>query len=225
MVQILVIDDESGIRNMLSDALHIAGFETVTANDGFDALRVLRENQIDLIIADINMPRMDGYDFLARIREQGNQTPILMLTARHDRADVTHGLKLGADDYVTKPFGLEELILRVNAILRRTRAGIDEAPGLSVGPVQLFEDSHEVHLNGTLVELSPTEYKLLRHLMRQPRKVQRKEQLLDAIWGLGFATGATVVDTYISYLRKKLHTADWEGIKTVRGIGFMITDQ
>ena len=225
MVQILVVDDELGIRNMLSDALHIAGFDTVTAVDGFDALKALRENQIDLIIADINMPRMDGYEFLNRIREQGNQTPALMLTARHDRADVTHGLKLGADDYVTKPFGLEELILRVNAILRRTRAGREDAAGLAVGPVELFEDSHEVRLDGVLVDLSPTEYKLLRHLMLSPRKVQRKEQLLDAIWGLGFATGATVVDTYISYLRKKLHTPTWEGIKTVRGIGFMITDQ
>lgn len=225
MVQILVVDDEVGIRNMLSDALHIAGFDTVTAVDGFDALKALRENQVDLIIADINMPRMDGYEFLNRIREQGNQTPALMLTARHDRADVTHGLKLGADDYVTKPFGLEELILRVNAILRRTRAGKEDAAGLAVGPVELFEDSHEVRLNGELVDLSPTEYKLLRHLMLAPRKVQRKEQLLDAIWGLGFATGATVVDTYISYLRKKLHTQTWEGIKTVRGIGFMITDQ
>jgi two-component system OmpR family response regulator len=225
MVQILVVDDEVGIRNMLSDALHIAGFDTVTAVDGFDALKALRENQVDLIIADINMPRMDGYEFLNRIREQGNQTPALMLTARHDRADVTHGLKLGADDYVTKPFGLEELILRVNAILRRTRAGREDSAGITVGPVEMFEDSHEVRLNGELVDLSPTEYKLLRHLMLAPRKVQRKEQLLDAIWGLGFATGATVVDTYISYLRKKLHTAEWEGIKTVRGIGFMITDQ
>jgi two-component system OmpR family response regulator len=131
---------------------------------------------------------------------------------------------LGADDYVTKPFGLEELTLRVKAILRRTN-GEQTENALKVGPIELFDSSHSVLLNGTAMELSPTEFKLLRHLMKQPKKVARKEVLLDAIWGMGFATGATVVDTYISYLRKKLHTDDWQGIKTVRGIGFLITDE
>lgn len=224
MAKILVVDDEVGIREMLSDALVLAGFECATAVDGFDALRVLREAPADLIIADINMPRMDGYELLEHLREQGDDTPALMLTARQDRNDVTRGLKLGADDYVTKPFGLEELVLRVNAILRRSGKVETQDERLRVGPVTLDDASHEVHVDGVLVDLSPTEFKLLRYLMRQPRKVVRKEVLLDAIWGYGFATGATVVDTYISYLRKKLHTASWAGIKTIRGIGFTITD-
>jgi two-component system OmpR family response regulator len=133
-------------------------------------------------------------------------------------------LRLGADDYVTKPFGLEELTLRVKAILRRTNGSQDD-DSLKLGPLQLFDSSHSVLLGGAPVELSPTEFKLLRYLMKQPKKVVRKEVLLDAIWGMGFATGATVVDTYISYLRKKLHTPTWQGIKTVRGIGFLITDE
>lgn len=224
MAKILVVDDESGIRDVLCDGLHLAGFETLTAVDGFDALKILRDEPVDLIIADINMPRMDGYQLLTKLREQGDNTPALLLTARHDRLDVTKGLRLGADDYVTKPFGLEELTLRVKAILRRTN-GVAEETALVLGPIQLFDSSHSVLLNGESVELSPTEFKLLRYLLKQPKKVVRKEVLLDAIWGMGFATGATVVDTYISYLRKKLHTPDWQGIKTVRGIGFLITDE
>jgi two-component system OmpR family response regulator len=224
MAKILVVDDEVGIREMLSDALGLAGFECEVAIDGFDALKMLRSDPVDLIICDINMPRMNGYELLERIREQGNDTPALMLTARQDRNDVTHGLKLGADDYVTKPFGLEELILRVNAILRRSGRAEENNTKLRVGPVELDDASHEVHLDGKYVDLSPTEFKLLRYLMRQPKKAIRKEVLLDAIWGYGFATGATVVDTYISYLRKKLHTPTWQGIKTIRGIGFVITD-
>ena len=220
----MVVDDESGIREVLCDGLHLAGFSTVTAIDGFDALKILRDEPVDLIIADINMPRLNGYEMLERLREQGDETPALLLTARHDRADVTRGLRLGADDYVTKPFGLEELTLRVKAILRRTN-GEPTENALKVGPIELFDSSHSVLLNGGAVELSPTEFKLLRYLMKQPKKVVRKEVLLDAIWGMGFATGATVVDTYISYLRKKLHTDDWQGIKTVRGIGFLITDE
>lgn len=225
MAKILVVDDEAGIREMLHDALSIAGFDVQIALDGFDALKVLREEPADLIIADINMPRLDGFQLLQRLREQGNDTPVLMLTARQERGDVTHGLKLGADDYVTKPFGLEELILRVNAILRRSgKLGDSQGTHLEVGPIVLDEDTHQVHLNGRPVDLSPTEFKLLRYLMSQPRKAIRKEVLLDAIWGYGFATGATVVDTYISYLRKKLHTTEWQGIKTIRGIGFTIGD-
>jgi len=224
MAKILVVDDESGIRDVLCDGLHLAGFTTVTAIEGVDALKILRDEPVDLIIADINMPRINGYEMLERLREQGDDTPALLLTARHDRADVTRGLRLGADDYVTKPFGLEELTLRVKAILRRTNGSQDD-DSLKLGPLQLFDSSHSVLLGGAPVELSPTEFKLLRYLMKQPKKVVRKEVLLDAIWGMGFATGATVVDTYISYLRKKLHTPTWQGIKTVRGIGFLITDE
>ena len=224
MAKILVVEDEAGIREVLSDALHIAGLETTIASDGFDAIKRLRDETFDLIIADINMPRMDGYEMLERMRELGNETPALLLTARHDNEDVNRGFRLGADDYVTKPFRLEELILRVQAILRRTTPKTGTEP-LSIGPVVLHDESHSVTLDGQPIELSPTEFKLLRYLLQRPNKAVRKEVLLDAVWGMGFATNATVVDTYIFYLRKKLHTDAWQGIKTVRGIGFLITDE
>jgi two-component system OmpR family response regulator len=146
-----------------------------------------------------------------------------LLTARGERADVTRGLKLGADDYVTKPFGLEELTLRVAAILRRTKAAALVEPAvIVVGPVELNEDAHSVRLGGKSVDLSPTEFKLLHELMKRPGKVVTKNQLLDVVWGMGYANNASVVDTYISYLRKKIHIDGFEGIKTVRGIGFQI---
>jgi two-component system OmpR family response regulator len=222
MVKLLVVDDEAGIREMLHDALGLAGFEVHLCTDGFDALRFLRTQTVELIIADINMPKVDGYELLERLRENGITTPALLLTARHERQDVARGFRVGADDYVTKPFSLEELVFRVNAILRRTNPAA-QSPVLSVGPITLDDESHEVLVDGTAVELSPTEYRLLKYLMEHAEKVVRKETLLDAIWGMGFATGATVVDTYISYLRRKLHTPTWAGIRTVRGIGFQLT--
>jgi len=161
---------------------------------------------------------------LERLRVLGNNIPAILLTARGERADVTRGLKLGADDYVTKPFGLEELTLRVAAILRRTQDVVAlVAPAvIAVGPVELDEDAHAVRVGGQLVDLSPTEFKLLHELMKRPGKVVTKNQLLDVVWGMGFANNASVVDTYISYLRKKIHIDGFEGIKTVRGIGFQI---
>jgi two-component system OmpR family response regulator len=224
MAHILVVDDEPDIRSMLVDAVSLGGHTAVGASDGFEALRVIRECDINLVVADVNMPRIDGYELISKLRESGNKVPVILLTARQQQADITRGLKIGADDYITKPFSLEELLLRIGAVLRRTMPDIEKAAPIEVGPIQMFEDSHTVMLNGMEVELSPTEYKLLRHLMRSPNKVQRKDQLLDAIWGMGFATGATVVDTYISYLRKKLHTSEWSGIKTIRGIGFLISE-
>ncbi len=223
MAKILVVDDEPGLRDMLCDALSIAGYETVTATDGYVAYRLLKDTTVDLIITDVNMPNMDGYEFLERIRSQGNDTPAIVLTARGDRTDVSRGLKLGADDYVTKPFGLEELTLRVAAILRRTQGPVVSKPAaITVGPVTLDDDAHSVTLNGKPIDLSPTEFKLLLELMKRPGKVVTKNHLLDAVWDMSFASNATVVDTYISYLRKKLHIDGYEGIKTIRGVGFQI---
>ncbi len=149
---------------------------------------------------------------------------MILLTARADRSDVTAGLRFGADDYVTKPFGIEELTLRVAAILRRTKPETAEVKVHECGPIHLDEERHQVTLNGHPVDLSPTEFRLLLELMERKGKVVTKAHLLDRVWGMGFATGATVVDTYISYLRKKLHTDEWQGIKTVRGIGFQIEE-
>ncbi len=208
---------------MICDTLRLSGYEPFEAKDGFLALKWLRENSVDLVITDINMPNMDGYELLERMRAIGDDTPALMLTARGERGDVTRGLRLGADDYVTKPFGLEELMLRIAAILRRTMgAGETDSADIVCGPIVLNEDRHSVTLNGKPVELSPTEFKLLYELMIKSGKVVTKTTLLDVVWGMSFASNATVVDTYISYLRKKLHTTTYEGIKTVRGIGFQI---
>lgn len=208
---------------MLCDALSIAGYEPVAAIDGFAAHLLLREQKFDLIITDINMPVMDGYELLERLRTAGDNTPAILLTARGERADVTRGLKLGADDYVTKPFGLEELTLRVAAILRRTQgATVTEKLVLTVGPVELDEDAHSVKVSGTPIDLTPTEFNLLQELMKRANKVVTKNHLLDVVWGMGYTDNASVVDTYISYLRKKVHINGFEGVKTVRGIGFQI---
>ncbi|MFM6967221.1 MAG: response regulator transcription factor, partial [Rhodoluna sp.] len=221
--RILVVDDEPGVRDMICDTLRLSGYQPFEAADGFIALKWLRENTVDLIISDINMPNMDGYELLERLRAIGDETPALMLTARGERADVTRGLRLGADDYVTKPFGLEELMLRIAAILRRTMGSSDNtAEDIVCGPLVLNEDRHTVTLHGNPIDLSPTEFKLLYELMIKRGKVVTKTTLLDVVWGMAFAANATVVDTYISYLRRKLHINGYEGIKTVRGIGFQI---
>jgi two-component system, OmpR family, response regulator len=219
---ILIIDDEAGVRELLADALKLAGFETLTAADAMVAQTMLRTAKPDLLIVDINMPLMDGFEFIERIRANGDQTPALMLSARADRADVTRGLTLGADDYVTKPFGLEELVLRIRAILRRSQFNESSSTSLSCGPIALDEASHQVTFNGEIVDLSPTEFRLLHVLLESKGRVLSKSVLLNEVWGINFETETTVVDTYISYLRKKLHRDGFEGIRTIRGVGFQL---
>jgi two-component system OmpR family response regulator len=219
---ILIIDDEAGVRELLADALKLAGFDTLTAADAMVAQTILRTSKPDLLIVDINMPLMDGFEFIEKIRSNGDQTPALMLSARADRADVTRGLTLGADDYVTKPFGLEELVLRIRAILRRSQFNESSSISLSCGPIALDEASHQVSFNGEVVDLSPTEFRLLHVLLESKGRVLSKSVLLDEVWGINFETETTVVDTYISYLRKKLHRDGFEGIRTIRGVGFQL---
>lgn len=220
--QILIIDDEAGVRELLADALKLAGFYTLTAADAMIAQTMLRTVKPDLLIVDINMPLMDGFEFIERIRSHGDMTPALMLSARGDRADITRGLTLGADDYVTKPFGLEELVLRIRAILRRANFAESAPTSLTCGPIALDESSHTVTFNGEAVDLSPTEFRLLHVLLESKGRVLSKSLLLDEVWGITFETETTVVDTYISYLRKKLHRDGFEGIRTVRGVGFQM---
>jgi len=219
---IMVIDDEAGVRELLSDALKLAGFETISASDAMVAQTLLRTTKPDLLIVDINMPLMDGFEFIERIRSNGDNTPALMLSARGDRADITRGLTLGADDYVTKPFGLEELVLRIKAILRRSQFTIVTPTALSCGPISLNSDTHQVTFNEEVVDLSPTEFRLLHVLLESNGRVLTKNHLLDEVWGITFESESTVVDTYISYLRKKLHRDGFEGIRTVRGVGFQL---
>ena len=221
---ILIVDDEAGVRELLGDALRIAGFETSTASDGMSALTAIRNKKPDLLIIDINMPLMDGFELVERLRSTGDNTPALMLSARADRADVTRGLTLGADDYVTKPFGLEELLLRVKAILRRSQISTSSSTDLICGPIKLDEASHTVTFAGELVDLSPTEFMLLQVLVENKNRALSKSLLLDEVWGITFESESTVADTYISYLRKKLHRDGFEGIKTIRGVGFVIQE-
>jgi two-component system OmpR family response regulator len=221
--RILVVDDEEALRDMLGDALRLSNFEVFEAADGSSALSVLQQQQVDLIISDVNMPGMDGYEMLSHLRGQGNDTPAIMLTARRERQDVTKGLKLGADDYVTKPFGLEELILRVTAVLRRTM-GVSQSSKLICGPVEMIDDVHQVLVDGNEVELSPTEYHLLKVFLENKGKVISRSKLLLDVWGINFDTGTNVVDTYVSYLRRKVHTDKFQGIKTIRGIGFQLIE-
>ena len=221
---IMIVDDEVGVRELLRDTLKIAAFETVEADNGMSALTVLRSHKPDLLIIDINMPLMDGFELVERLRGTGDLVPVLMLTARNDQQDISRGLRIGADDYVVKPFGLEELILRVKAILRRSKKSVDIARTLKCGPINLDEELHKVTFNNDEINLSPTEFRLLQMLMEKKGRVLSKVLLLDEVWGITFESESTVVDTYISYLRKKLHRDGFEGIKTVRGVGFQINE-
>ena len=221
---IMIVDDEGGVRELLRDTLRIAGYETLEADNGMSALTALRSSKPDLLIIDINMPLMDGFDLVERIRSTENLVPVLMLTARGEKQDIARGLTLGADDYVIKPFGLEELVLRVKAIIRRSKKSIEIAKKLSCGPISLDEETHKVTFNGEEINLSPTEFRLLQLLLEKKGRVLSKNLLLDEVWGITFESESTVVDTYISYLRKKLHKDGFEGIRTVRGVGFQIME-
>lgn len=219
--RILVVDDEKGIRELISDAFKLTGFEVVGAADGLEALALLRNEKWNLCIIDINLPHIDGYALLEKLRERDTATPVLLLSARGESVDVNRGLHLGADDYVRKPFGLEELVLRAKALLRRNSEPT-QSRTLIAGPIVIDDDRHEVQFQGQLIELSKTEYRLLWELASRPSMVLSKEYLLETVWGIDFENNSTVVDTYISYLRKKLHLNGFEGIKTIRGIGFKL---
>lgn len=219
---VLVVDDDDAICDTVEDGLHLSGYRTVRATDGSAALAAVREHHPDLVILDVNLPRIDGFEVLRRVRADGTTTPVIMLTARHERHDAVNGLKLGADDYVSKPFGLEELLLRVQAILRR--AGVAEVRSLSCGPLRVDLDVHEVRVHDEVVNLSPTEFRLLAYLMEHHGRVLSKEQILEAVWNIDFETGTTVVETFISYLRRKLGNDAGSLIKTVRGVGFRLVE-
>ena len=218
MDRILVVDDEVAIRDLIKEVLQLAGFEVSTCEDGLTALNLIRREKFDLIILDVNLPKLDGFALLQKVRESAPAQPIILISARTDKEDVTHGLRLGADDYIRKPFGIEELVLRVENRLRRESSAVE----LIFGPIGLNESQHKVTFEGREIELSPTEFTLLQVLMENQNRVLTKEKLLDLVWGMDFATSTNVVDTYISYLRKKLHINGFEGIKTVRGIGFKL---
>lgn len=222
---VLVVEDEPEVRDLVSEALSVAGHQTLIASDGLEAINLLQTKKPDLIISDVNMPKLDGFSMVEKIRDRGIETPVIFLTARSEKPDVGLGFRIGADDYVAKPFGIEEIVLRVNAVLRRTNSSSEnQSEALTAGPIRVDVNLARVERNGEAISLSPTEFRLLVTLMENRNKVLSRQHLLDVVWGMGFTDSATVVDTYISYLRKKLHTQSFEGIRTVRGFGFQITE-
>lgn len=223
--QVLVVEDDESVRGLVCDALNLAHYDTLSAVDGLEALEVQRKRPSDLIVADVTMPGLDGFKLAERLRGNGDTTPIIFLTARNAKPDVSKGFLVGADDYIFKPFGIEELVLRVAAVLRRTSKGSESVQVLSVGPVTVNLEKARVEVSGETIPLSPTEFRLLVTLIENKNKVVSRKFLLDAVWDMGFSESASVVDTYISYLRRKLHSSKFQGIKTVRGFGFEISDK
>jgi len=222
--RLLVVDDEPNIRELLSTSLRYAGFEVTAAANGREALDAAEEFQPDLAVLDVMLPDMDGFTVTRRLRSAGRHFPVVFLTARDGTEDKITGLTVGGDDYVTKPFSLDEVIARIRAVLRRTASlDDDDAAVLRVDDLELDDDAHEVRRGGEVVELSPTEFKLLRYLMMNPNRVLSKAQILDHVWEYDFNGDASIVESYISYLRRKIDVGGREKmIHTKRGVGYML---
>ena len=223
-VRVLVVDDEPMLTDLLSMALRMEGWEVRAAGSGAAALAAAREFAPDAMVLDVMMPDLDGLQVLRRLRAAGDDVPVLFLTAKDAVGDRIAGLTAGGDDYVTKPFSLEEVIARLRALLRRagTTHGTEQHPVLRVGDLTLNEDSHEVERGGVPIELTATEFELLRFLMRNPRRVMSRAQILDRVWNYDFGGRSSVVELYISYLRKKIDAGREPLLHTVRGAGYMI---
>jgi len=222
--RLLVVDDEPNIRELLSASLRYAGFEVATAADGQQALTLAESFRPDLLVLDVMMPGMDGFGVVRRLRQSGRHTPVLFLTARDAAEDKVSGLTLGGDDYVTKPFSLDEVLARIRAVLRRSTGPQRPAdsPRLSFADIELDEDTREVTRAGRPIELTATEYRLLRFFLLNPRRVLQRSQLLDNVWEYDFGGDGRVLETYVSYLRKKLDQHGPPLIHTVRGVGYAL---
>jgi two-component system OmpR family response regulator len=221
--RLLVVDDEPSIRELLTASLRFAGFEVFPAADGAEALKLADQLRPDLVVLDIMLPDLDGFAVTRKLRERGRDVPVVFLTARDDTSDKVQGLTVGGDDYVTKPFSLEEVVARIRAVLRRTGIGGQPDTGrLVFHDLELDEDSHEVRRAGKLVDLSPTEFKLLRYLMLNPNRVLSKSQILDHVWAYDFNGEAGIVESYISYLRRKIDFIEPPLIHTRRGVGYVL---
>ncbi len=223
-IRAVVVDDEDSLTDLLSMALRYEGWDVRLAADGQKALSVIRDCRPDVVVLDIMLPDIDGLTVLSRLRADGIQTPILFLTAKDSVDDRVAGLTVGGDDYVTKPFSLEELVARLRGLIRRSALAVSEAGEsvLQVGDLRLDEDSYEVHRGDTAVELTATEFELLRFMMRNPRRVLSKAQILDRVWSYDFGGRSSVVEIYVSYLRKKIDTLGEPMIHTVRGFGYVL---
>jgi two-component system OmpR family response regulator len=220
-IRVLVVDDEPAISDLLAMALRYEGCEVTTAEDGEQALRGATETHPDVVVLDLMLPDVDGLEVLRRLRAETPTLPVLFLTARDSVEDRVAGLTAGGDDYVTKPFSLEEVIARVRALVRRA-VPMERNAVLVVGDLVLDEDSHEVSRGGEEIRLTATEFELLRYLMSHPRRVLSKAQILDRVWRYDFGGQANVVELYVSYLRKKVDAGRSPMIHTVRGAGYVL---
>jgi two-component system OmpR family response regulator len=224
--QVLVVDDEPNIRELVQVALKFHGCSVTTAATGKEALRRAEASQPDLIVLDVMLPDMDGFEVCRRLRAAGNEVPVIFLTARDTSSDTVTGLAIGGDDYVTKPFSVEALVARVRAVLRRASRSAPEperprsGEPLRAGDVELDEDRWTVHRAGVPVELSPTEFRLLAYLMKHEGRVLTRAQLLENVWGWDYSGESQIVETYVSYLRRKLDPLGPPVIYTQRGVGY-----
>ncbi|MBK9101968.1 MAG: response regulator transcription factor [Austwickia sp.] len=220
--RLLVVEDEPNIRELLATSLRFAGFEVHTAADGAGAVSVAEKEQPDLVVLDVMLPDLDGFEVTRRLREHGRHMPIVFVTARDSLDDKIKGLTVGGDDYVTKPFSLEEVVARIRAVLRRTRGDVSDDAVLRFHDLELNEDSHEVRRGRRVIDVSPTEFKLLRYLLLNPNRVLSKAQILDHVWDYDFRGEAGIVESYISYLRRKIDVDDPPLIHTRRGVGYVL---
>jgi two-component system OmpR family response regulator len=218
---LLVVDDEPFLRDAVAASLRFLGFEVTTAQTGAEALRLARDRPFDLVVLDVMLPDTDGFEVITRLRRDGCQVPVIFLTAKDTQEDKVTGLTLGGDDYLTKPFGLEELAARIRTVLRRTRPAAS-GPVLAFADIELDQDSYEVRRGGRLIDLSPTEFRLLRYLMLNPGRVLTRAQLLAHVWDYDFGGSSTVVSTYVAYLRRKLAQYGPDVIHTQRGVGYSL---
>ena len=223
--KVLVVDDEEYIRDLVSSALRIAGFHSMTAVDGARALASVSADNPDLVILDVGLPGIDGFEVCRRLRDDGDETPVIFLTARDTAEDRVSGFTKGGDDYLTKPFSLEELVARVRAVLRRTQRSGAVENRLRYADLEIDEDTMRVSRGGRAIQLSPTEFKLLRFLLINRERVLSKSQILDHVWQYDFGGSGGVVENYISYLRKKIDDVQPHLIHTVRGFGYVLRQE
>ncbi len=219
--RLLVVEDDPNILELLSASLRFAGFSVTTATNGGQAVIRARDERPDLIVLDVMLPDLDGFEVIRKLRDGGTRTPVVFLTARDATDDKIRGLTLGGDDYVTKPFSLEELTARIRAVLRRT-TGEPTSARLTFADLELDEDAHEVWRDGERISLSPTEFKLLRYLMVNAGRVLSKGQILDHVWSYDFRGDDSIVESYISYLRRKVDSSEPRLIHTLRGVGYVL---
>jgi two-component system OmpR family response regulator len=219
--RLLVVEDDPNILELLSASLRFAGFSVLMAENGIDAVSVARDERPDLVVLDVMLPDLDGFEVIRQLRSGGVRTPVVFLTARDATEDKIRGLTLGGDDYVTKPFSLEELTARIRAVLRRTTGEVVGAR-MVFADLELDEDSREVFRGNQRVALSPTEFKLLRYLMANKGRVLSKAQILDHVWNYDFRGEDSIVESYISYLRRKVDFVEPRLIHTLRGVGYVM---